>query len=206
MANEQRYAFEDITSLCVTLCQVHSNWYHRGGTPLLTTVCYLQLTGPIGRSARNFAALVFRPESNHTDMNNLSATQTPDSRVIGMCSHVDWAAVEGSYVNYWNPSSCHIQSEVNSHYWGTSDCSLMNAFMACLKYLLSDYGELKFVTFILAKFSWGLKVKAHFLSRWHAFYGSFADSLFPSSEFQIFLFSWNWHNREYCSNRMSQII
>jgi len=53
MATEQRYAIEDITSLCITLyaiediislcitlCQVHSNWYCGGGTPLLITVSY----------------------------------------------------------------------------------------------------------------------------------------------------------------------
>jgi len=42
-----------------------------GGAALLIKVSYLQLIWPIGWSARNFAALVFRPEvCNHTDMNN----------------------------------------------------------------------------------------------------------------------------------------
>jgi len=68
MTTEQRYAFEDIhyALLCVKYTVIDII----GATPLLITVSYLQLTGRSGRSARNFAALVFRPEGNHTDMNN----------------------------------------------------------------------------------------------------------------------------------------
>jgi hypothetical protein len=57
---------------------------------VLLKVSYLQLNWPSWCSARNFAALVFRPEvCNHTDVNNYGETQKPDFRVFGICSGAD---------------------------------------------------------------------------------------------------------------------
>jgi hypothetical protein len=69
LSTEQTYALSSTTTLCYSCktsctlhaCSVQSIGNHGGGGSVVK-VSYFQLTWPGGRTARNCAALVFRPE------------------------------------------------------------------------------------------------------------------------------------------------
>jgi hypothetical protein len=75
----------------------------------------------------------------------------------------------------------------------------------CLKCLDSNYSEMNVVTFILAKFPPSFEISFSIQVKYLPL--QLCRQCVPLSvEFQILLFSENWHKREYCFNRMSKIV